>query len=292
MALTTTQAFDDFYGRIRPSSSTMATVNQRKSAVIDTLRQAFPASSDLRYKSATLIGSLGRGTASKPIDDIDLFVHIHVDTDLWEQSYRSDSKKYLYRVREALSATSTVQKIGARGQAVRLFYSDGLNVDVAAVEKYTSGSFAIPDGSGGWQTTNPIAHSEYLNRRNSELGGNLKRFIQVAKQWNRAHSSRLRSFHLEMLAAKTFSTLGSNRRAALEVFFSHAQYNLSVQDPAGHSGDLSSYLTSTQRDAINTSLSTALNRAQLANAAEARGDHREAIRLWQIILGSDFPNYG
>jgi hypothetical protein len=39
-------------------------------------------------------------------------------------------------------------------------------------------------------------------------------------------------------------------------------------------------------------LLSAHKRAQEANAAEARGDHEEAIRLWKIILGSDFPNYG
>ena len=186
----------------------------------------------MRFKSSTLIGSLGRGTASKPIGDIDLFVHLHVDKDLWETSYRSDSKKFLYRVREALNSTSTVQKIGAGGQAVRLFYADGLAVDVAAAEKYTSGDYGIPDGSGGWQTTNPLRHAEYLNERNALVSGDLKRVIQIAKQLNRAHSSRLSSFHLEMIAARTFASLGNDRRRALEVFFDFNRYNLSVQDPA------------------------------------------------------------
>jgi hypothetical protein len=292
MALTTVDAFNQFYERIRPSSALLETVKQRKAAVTSALERAFPSSSDMRFKSATTIGSLGRGTASKPVDDLDLLVHIHVDNDLWERSYRHDSKNFLYRVREAVDATSTVQKIGARGQAVRLFYADGLNVDIAAVEKCTDGSYALPNGSGGWQTTNPIAHADYLNRRNAELSGDLKRFIQIAKQWNRAHSSRLSSFHLEMLAANTFSSLNNDRRNALEVFFNGIYYGLSVQDPAGHSGDLSSYLTPLQRDAVNASLLSAHKRAQEANAAEARGDHEEAIRLWKIILGSDFPNYG
>jgi hypothetical protein len=95
-----------------------------------------------------------------------------------------------------------------------------------------------------------------------------------------------------VLAANTFSSLNNDRRNALEVFFNGIYYGLSVQDPAGHSGDLSSYLTPLQRDAVNASLLSAHKRAQEANAAEARGDHEEAIRLWKIILGSDFPNYG
>lgn len=292
MALTTADAFNQFYDRIKPSSPTMETVKQRKAAVTDVLRRAFPSSSDVRFQSSTLIGSLGRGTASKPVADIDLLVHLHVDMNLWETSYRGDSKKFLYRVRDALDSTSTVQKIGARGQAVRLFYTDGLTVDVAAVEKYTSGAYGIPDGSGGWLTTNPLKHEEYLNERNATVSGDIKRFIQIAKQWNRAHSSRLGSFHFEMLAARTFSSLDNDRRKALEIFFDHNSYNLSVQDPAGYSGDLSSYLTQNQRQAVNESLVAAHDRAVSANAAEARGDHREAIRLWRIILGDEFPAYG
>jgi hypothetical protein len=67
---------------------------------------------------------------------------------------------------------------------------------------------------------------------------------------------------------------------------------LTVNDPAGYSGDLSTYLTPTSRASVNDSLKVAQDRATLALAAENRGDHREAIRLWGIILGSSFPTYG
>ncbi|WP_157108734.1 SMODS domain-containing nucleotidyltransferase [Aldersonia kunmingensis] len=292
MALTTAASFNLFYEIIKPTSALDTKVKQRTDSVVSSLKLAFPSTSNMRFSTANVVGSLGRGTASKPFSDVDLLVRLVVDQDLWVQSYARDSSKFLYRVRTSLANTSTVAKIGARGQAVRLFYSDGLYVDVAAVEKYDTGAFAIPDGTGGWLSTNPLKHAEYLNERNRELGGNLKRFIQVVKQWNRAHSTYLSSFHLEMLAARTFSTLGSNRRTALKVFFDYNHYNLSVQDPAGYSGDLSTYLTAGAREAVNANLASAYSRASSALAAEDRGDHREAIRLWRVILGSDFPQYG
>lgn len=292
MALTTVEAFNQFYERIRPSTSLLETVDTRLENVTTVLRRSFPSTSDLRFQSATLIGSLGRGTASAPFDDMDILAHIHVDQALWDSSYRANSSKFLYRVREALNAGSTVQKVGARGQAVRLFYTDGLTVDVAAVEKYTSGYFGIPDGSGSWLRTNPVRHAQYLDEQNAKVQGDLKRFIQIVKQWNLAHSRRLRSFHLEMLAARTFSSLNNDRRKALELFFNYNRDNLSVQDPAGHSGDLSSYLSPSQRQAVNESLTLAWDRAKAANEAEIRGNHREAIRLWGMILGSKFPPYG
>lgn len=292
MVKTTVEAFNAFYDRIKPSESTNLKVDARKAAVVDTLTRAFPATSNVRFRKAWLIGSLGRKTATKPVADIDLLVHLHVDTKLWDETYGADSSKFLYRVRESLDSTSTVQKVGARGQAVRLFYTDGLTVDVAAVEKYSSGGYAIPNGSGGWLTTDPLRHAEYLDERNAMVTGDLKRFIQIAKQWNIAHSSHLRSFHFEMLAASTFSSLENDRRKALEKFFGHIHHNLSVQDPAGHSGDLSAYLSSQQRELVNTSIALAKRRASQANAAEIRGDHEESIRLWRLILGNDFPSYG
>jgi len=292
MALTTASAFDQFNTAVTPSVVTRERVNQRKSAVEATLRAAFPASSDIQFQSAKIIGSLGRNTAGNPVSDIDLMVHLHVDPSLWQRQYRHNSADFLYRVRRSLNNASTVQKIGARGQAVRLFYQDGLYVDVAPVEKYTSGAYAIPDGSGGWLTTDPVKHETYLNEKNAALAGDIKKVIRFAKQWNSAHGSRLGSFHLEMLVARTFVSLGTDSREALRIFFECNQNNLSVADPAGYSGDLSASLTWTARAEINSSLAAALNRANLASQAERRGDHREAIRLWRIILGERFPAYG
>ncbi|MDX3337072.1 hypothetical protein PV409_03745 [Streptomyces sp. ME02-6979.5a] len=292
MATTTVAAFNEFDLETKPSSATQTKVYGRRDAVVNVIKAAFPAGNDIRYQSHKIIGSLGRNTACNPVDDIDLMVHMHVDQDLWNRRYRDNSSEFLYRVRKVLNENSPVRKVGARGQAVRFFYADGLSVDVAPVEKYTSGDFGIPDGAGNWLTTNPNKHETYLDDRNNALGGNLKRVIRFAKKWNKAHSSRLSSFHLEVLVARTYGTLGNNSREALRLFFDYNLYNLSVQDPAGFSGDLSTYLSWASKDAANDSLKSARDRVDLALAAENRGDHREAIRLWRIILGNDFPMYG
>lgn len=292
MATTIANAFGEFNTEVMPNGVTWDKVYQRRDAVVATLKSAFPPTSDLRYQSTKIIGSLGRKTAGNPVADIDLMAHLSVDLDLWNRKYRNNSSDFLYRVRRSLNGESKVKKIGARGQAVRLFYADGLVVDVAAVEKYNDGSYAIPDGSGGWLTTNPVKHETYLDERNGQLAGDLKKIIRFAKQWNNAHSSRLSSFHLEMMVARTFATMGTNSRTALRLFFDYNYQNLSVQDPAGYSGDLSSYLNVFSRGAVNDSLAKARDRADLAIAAENRGDHKEAIRLWRIILGDKFPVYG
>ena len=293
MATTLVGAFNEFNDdRVKPSTATWAKVYERRDAVVNVIKAAFPSSNNISYVSHRIIGSLGRKTACNPVDDIDLMVHLSVDQELWDRRYRYNSSDFLYRIRKVLNENSPVRKIGSRGQAVRFFYADGLSVDVAPVEKYDSGNYAIPDGSGNWLTTNPITHETYLDKCNGDLDGDLKRIIRFAKKWNNVHSSRLTSFHLEMMVARTYATMGNNSRTALRLFFDYNLYNLSVEDPAGFSGDLSTYLNQAGRTAVNDSLRSARDRADLALEAEKRGDHREAIRLWRIIFGNDFPTYG
>ncbi|NEW32348.1 hypothetical protein GV791_07205 [Nocardia cyriacigeorgica] len=291
MATTTVQAFNEFNASITPTAATRTKVYDRRDTVVDVLRKAFPGGSDIVFGSAKIIGSLGRSTATNPVADIDLMVHMKVTDEAWRK-YQNDSAQFLYRIRNAVNGTSRVQKIGARGQAVSIFYADGLTVDVASMVQYTNGGYGIPDGGRGWLTTDPIRHETYLDEQNALLDGDLKKVIRLAKKWNKAHSSRLSSFHLEMLVARTFGTLGNDSREALRLFFDHNRDNLTVMDPAHYSGDLSSYLSYTSRDAVNDSLNAARDRAELALAAERRGDHKESIRQWGIVLGKDFPSYG
>lgn len=106
------------------------------------------------------------------------------------------------------------------------------------------------------------------------------------------HGKQFKSFHLVVLVANTFSSLGTNRAEAVAIFFRNAANNLSAQDPAGHSGDLSSYLTLLAALNLKTRLSNAADRAEQAIVAEYQGNHNEATQLWRVEFGGDFPNYG
>jgi hypothetical protein len=290
MATTTPAAFNEFKNKLLLTDTQKDTVNSRKSNTHGYLKDSFGAASDLPLQKTKLIGSADRATIIRPLDDIDVMAVFENKDNVFEK-YRYDSQSFLYRIRDALSGYQ-VKIVGARGQAVRLFYKDAPHVDIAPVFHWNSGGYALPNGSGGWLTTDPDVHDDYMSKRNQELNYNLKPVVRMLKRWNNVHSKRLKSFHLEVLAASAFTSLGNDSRDALEKFFSHVKYNLSVQDPAGYGGDLSSYLTQSQRSDVNTSLESARERASKANAAERRGDHQEAIRLWRIILGDEFPAYG
>lgn len=185
-----------------------------------------------------------------------------------------------------------MQVVGTRGQAVRFFYTNASHVDVAPVFSWNSGGYALPDGKGGWLTTNPDKLQDYFTQRNNLVGHNLKPMISMLKCWNNVHSRYLKSFHLEVMVANLFSNLNNDSRDACVKFFGWAQSRLSVNDPAGHSGDLSLYLSQMSRLSVIVNMESARDIAQRANAAEICGDHQEAIRLWRIIFGNEFLQYG
>lgn len=291
MTLTTAKAFYEFKNKLLLTETQKDTAKSRRSTTEGYLRDSFPASSDLPLRSTYLMGSAGRETIIRPLDDVDVLAIFTNKNDIFDRLYRYDSKKFLYRVRDALN-DYTVQVVGARGQAVRLFYKSAPHVDIAPVFEWSGGGYALPNGSGGWLTTDPYAHHDWIAQRHKDLGYQLKPMVRMLKRWNNVHSKHLKGFHLEVITATVFSSLGGDSRDACEKFFQWAQNYLNVTDPAGHGGDLSAYLTCAGRLAVLSNMESARQRAVKAKAAEASGDHAESIRLWRIIFGEEFPAYG
>ena len=288
MPLTTVEAFNQFKEKLLLTEPQKDLIKGRRTTVAGYLAESFPSTSDLPLSTTKVIGSAGRSTIIRPLDDIDVLAVFNNKDQIYERLYRNDSQKFLYRIRDALTKYK-VEVVGARGQAVRLFYKQAPHVDIAPVFKWSSGGYALPDGTGGWLTTDPDVHDEWINRRHGELGNRLKPMIRMVKRWNNVHSKYLKGFHIEVVLATVFTSIGGDSRDACAKFFDRGQNYLSVPDPAGHSGDLSTYLSETSRANVLSNMRSAQDRATKANAAEAVGNHQEAIRLWRIIFGDEFP---
>lgn len=285
---TTAQAFAQFLdGLTATEYQKTSIIEARKKTVDERLFEKFPSTSDMPYGKGILMGSAAKGTIIRPFDDIDVLAVFSNAGNAWDK-YRWDSKSFVYRIRDAYAGVS-IQQVGSRGQAIRVFYETGGHVDVAPVFDAGNDVYKLPDGAGGWIDTAPTAANEWFSTRSRELSYHLAPLVRLGKAWNRAHSKRMRSFHLETVAGTVFASLGSNYRDGLAKFFEWAPNHLTVNDPGGRSGDLSTYLTWTAREQLRQALSSAAGRASKALAAEARADHAEAKRLWKIILGDDFP---
>lgn len=295
MATTTVpKAFSQFSELIKPTDYQEGVIATRRDAVRNFMLAKYHSGSTMPLLETKVIGSAGRKTLIRPVEDVDVFC---VFDGRWAwPTYQYNSQQLLYRVREALTGY-TVQTIGSRGQAVRLFYTNGPNVDITPAFQSVDwlgrpNGYVIPRGDGRWQKTNPYLHGEFMAKRNQELDYHLKPLVRLLKRWNRVHSERLRSFHLELIVQATFGGLSGNMRTATQRFFEWAPNNLHVNDPAGYSGDLASSLSWSQTQDILQSFSTAADRGRRAQAAEVEGKVRDALRLWRVIFGDEFPSYG
>jgi hypothetical protein len=291
VAKTTVDAFNEFKAKLVLTDNQRQAIDARRDATINYVKTAFPPASDLPFKAGTLIGSASRGTIIRPLDDIDLMATFTNKDNVFEK-YRSDSQAFLYRIRDKLKESSRVEVVGARGQVVRFFYKDAPHIDIAPMFKWNGDGYALPEGTGGWITTDPHFHADYFSKRDAELDSRLKPMMRMLKRWNRVHSRYFKSFHLEVIVSAAFGSIGNDSRAACEKFFEWAPKHLEVKDPAGHSGVLSTYLTSNMQGSVLKILESARERAANANHAELKGDHAEAIRLWRITFGDEFPAYG
>lgn len=262
-------------------------IKGRKDRVVENLTAAFPGTSDLPFHAAQLMGSAAKGTIVRSIDDIDILAIFSNANNAWDK-YRYDSQAFLYRVRKAYDGLSIAQ-VGARGQAVRIFFDGGGHVDVAPVFFHGNDVYGLPKGDGGWINTAPSVANKWFATKNAALSYNLAPLVRLLKKWNGAHSKRMQSFHLETVAGTIFSTMNANRQDALAKFFEWAPNRLDVSDPGGQSGSLSGYLGWNARLEVQNAMHAAADRAQKAIVAEAAGNHAEAKRLWRIVLGDGFP---
>jgi hypothetical protein len=289
VARTVPQAFNEFEAKIVPTETQRGDITGRRETVQNYLMESFGRTSNMPLLSTKVIGSAGRQTIIRPVDDVDvmaLFDHSQV----WS-TYKTNSQAFLYRVRDAL-AKYQVKVVGARGQAVRLTYSAPPHADVTPVFKRQGGGYILPSGDGGWIATDPDFHADFMVKRNQELSSYLKPLIRVLKRWNREHSYRMKAFHLEMLTQAVFQSLTSSVPRTSLTFFQHAHRFLHVKDPAGHSGDLAAQITSSQEPLVIQSFITAAGHASKAIEFESAGRIQEALGQWRIIFGDEFPGYG
>jgi len=290
MASTTRDAFDKFYAAIQPTDTQISSMATKRIATHNYLIEGFGPSSDMPLIRTELIGSAQRATIIRPVDDIDVMAVFSDSNDVYENTYVLNSHAFINRIRRVLGEGSTAT-VGVRGQAVRLFYKSGAHVDIAPVFAANSGGYLLPSGNGGWITTDPDKQFQWFKSEVQRLGSHLLPTIRLLKRWNNVHSKHFNSYHLEVVIAHSFGSLGGDWRDNLAKFFEWAPGHLGVADPAGHSGKLDDYLGYAKRQALLLRLSNAGARAKDALAAEARGDHKEAIRLWRIELGDEFPAY-
>lgn len=248
-------------------------------------------------------GSLSRSTQLKPIHDVDVVaVYAWDEHPGWGSSGDSagdaldHARAQVNRLLGAGNGTEAkeVRLASPRNHAVKCFLDDpedpdAFTVDLMPALRQSDGSLLIPEKrSRIWVAANP----EYLIRQVADRQGEWSYFrplVRVLKRWSQSAPvpGGVKSLVVEVLALTCLPGTGT-RADALAAFFTAAavRVNEGVSDPAGLCGPIQSDLDAV---ALSEAFAAAADLAERACAAAADSDTGGAQRLWQQVLGEDFP---
>lgn len=290
MATTVIAAFNELHGR-----QGLTTVQQNTAITRERSLRTFFANNFAMSQPVFAIGSYKRETICAGERDIDLMACLepYGATDYWKR-YKDDSKAFLYWIRDELNDRYYATKVSSRRVCVKLDFTD-IVTDVTACFPRAGGGYLMPDGSGGWMSTNPPFHATFMTDANRDRDWKLKPLVRLIKAWNIANTHHLSSFHLELMVELIHrgTTIRSHpEEVAYTLRELPARVRSSFADPWIGGGWVDSYLSAEKRALVIRLLEDDASRAEKAEEYRKAGKTAEAFERWGVVFGHTFPVYG
>lgn len=247
-----------------------------------------------RIINSYLSGSYARGTAIKPIDDVDIIFEI--DPSHWPRSSLFSTLPSPDRILEsfatAIRRRYPASSVYGQRRSVRLQLHH-IDIDIVPVAQHETDPLMIrvPDReTGEWIKSSPRRHADMATRVNAKRSGKLKPLIKLLKLWNSnlPDTVRCKSFLIETIAIRlfdqqSFGTLGEG----LVLFwdFLASRYNEPTVNPAwGDYGMSFGWLSISVPDTAGTGANVAarLDRPRArALASKARISRDKILRAYE-----------
>jgi len=281
-------AFSKLLDNLQITDLQDATVTIRQQNIRDAVAK------ELTVLTSFVTGSYRRNTLLAPLAKADIDIFVILDP----KYYATDGYANLIdRVKRVMKATyPNTPEISRNGQAVTVSFTD-FRVDVVPAFHRQGGGYLIPDCvMKRWISTDPTRHVAIWNDANIAHRAQLVPVLKMIKQWNRAHSALLRSFHLETLVVQILTNVNiSDMPSAARYVFDKAREatRYVVSDPAGYSGDIAAYLDTTEKiSEVVKRFETAYTQAAEAERLAASNQIQQAFAKWRTVFGDPFPAYG
>lgn len=332
MATTVTGAFDKFMcDFVNLDPNVVSAARDSRDNLLDNISEFDDKDGFFRLYDRFNVhfGSFSRKTKCRELDDIDLMIGISANgatyecDDMWDDvkitantinqaqidCTRDDGtlnstqvankfKKKLENVREYSRS-----EIRRNGEAIILnLISKDWSFDIVPcfhteVEGNGRDYSLIPNGSGNWKKTAPDKDKEHVTNTNQNRNGYVLELIRLCKKWNKVKNAKtIPSYLLETMIIN-FADAQDELSQWLDIRFRDALKYLadhitgSVYDMKDIQGDINT-LDFYEKIALQQKAQTDYNKACEADSAEIAGNHKEAIKKWGEVLGSDFPTYG
>jgi Second Messenger Oligonucleotide or Dinucleotide Synthetase domain len=287
MPTTIAQGFAKLQDNLQITDLQETTVDTRQKSVREAVAK------ELTVLTSFVTGSYRRSTLIAPLAKADIDIFVILDA----KYYSVDGYANLIdRVKRVLKVTyPTTPEISRNGQAVTISFTD-FKVDVVPAFYRKGGGYLIPDSvMKRWIATDPTQHVTIWNTANIAHFQQLVLVIRMIKQWNRAHSALLHSFHPETLVLQILNNVTiSDLPSAARFLFDKAREacKFVANDPAGYDGNIAAYLDTKEKIAeVVKRFETGYTQAAEAERLAAANQVPLAFAKWRTIFGDSFPVY-
>ena len=282
--------FFNLLREIQPAERDVARARARFGAVRVRLSRNF------QIADARIIGSHARDTAVDRFSDVDLLIMLKRSEARWGQNDVS-STTILDRFRRELDQKYVHTKVGRDGQAIVVHFEKGnamLDVVPAVFRRFEKAPiYVIPNGTGGWLESSPLAHNQFFRRADTDSEGRLTRTSRLLKWWkySRTPATPVSSFYLDMtLASSKICRNVKSYSHSVALALSHLadRNGQALNDPTGLCGEITATATEPQLDRYRQIVSSSALNARLALVHEWTGDFERANSLWQRVFNGAF----
>ena len=291
--MTVASIFQAYLSSLELTDRERADASAQQIALRDRLRLHLAGVIDSR-----LVGSYRRGTAIRPLKDIDVFVVL--DARQHRRDVPHAPLRLLETIDRALRASYPDHQPRIQGRSVNIGFSGteiAYDIVAAFAPTWTEAAdteppyYEIPDRRAStWIRTNPATHREACIAANERAGGMLNGLIKAAKHWNRASGKPLSGFHIEVMSYSALPSKPDDPRAGLRDLLQHlaSAVQFTCPDPAGLGPAIDADLTWQDRAHARNLLHSAAQVAHAAVDAERKGDCDTALAWWCSLLGDVF----
>ncbi|EJF20609.1 MULTISPECIES: hypothetical protein [Citrobacter] len=270
-------------------------------------------------------GSFSRRTKIRELDDIDMMIIMHAQGSTYYDygstvnlspgqnsrflNYLDDSGQWINSRKVVNKFVSSLKEVPQyskadskrQGEAATLkLLTRSWNFDIVPAfitspEADGTTFYLIPDGAGHWKKTDPRIDKDRTTRLNQKHDGNVLNAIRLVKYWKRKRGvPTIGSYLLETILLNRYEHLIQGGMSEwVDNEFPQALRALAsailgpVYDQKDFQGDINN-LSSDDRWKVWEKATTDASLAEQALAVEF-SDPVESGKLWQRVLGSDFP---
>jgi hypothetical protein len=286
MALSVTQGFDAFLGRLTPLESHRTAATKHRASVEASLKNA------LNIRLFREVGSFNHGTGIRGHCDVDLLVSLH--------NKPGTSETALRWVRDALSASFPYTRVRVSRPAVVVEFNSGAESweIIPGFRKGTRSKdtvlYDIPGVATQWLDSAPVEHITYVNEINQrpKIRGGAKKLARLIKAWKYYNNVPMSSFYLEMRAAQYLA--GESSFAAVWDICRLLEHLHSIgigpmNDPKKVASRFYACSTDAKGNEALSKVATGATRARKALEAYKSEDPVTAFHYLDLLFGGRFP---